>query len=442
MKLKDMIVMCLSNLFKRKVRTFLTVMGVVIGTCAIVIMVSLGLGLQKAQEDALAQMGDLTVIQIYNYGTVTDEPLDDAMLQRIRELDKVVAVTPVYSPENWNTVEITSGKYQYSGSIYGVDFEALVALGFTADAGEIPTDGNYDNVLLFGADAVYNFYNPKSRNGWADRDDEPPVDVMEDKLALTIGSQDGQNKKKPPTYKGICKALLTSDWSKEPSPGWRVFMDIGYLKKLEAEYKKYNGIKTDRNKVEAYQEVIVKVESMKDVEAVEEVIKSYGFETNSMESIRKPMEEQARSQQVILGGLGAISLLVAAFGITNTMIMSIYERTREIGVMKVLGCLVSNIRAVFLMEAGTIGLMGGVIGVGISYLVSFIINTLSAGGGGMDPGMGMGIMGGMGIGGSSIIPWWLVVGALIFSTLVGLISGFSPANRAVKISALTAIRQE
>ena len=143
---------------------------------------------------------------------------------------------------------------------------------------------------------------------------------------------------------------------------------------------------------------------------------------------------------MILGGLGAISLLVAALGITNTMVMSIYERTREIGVMKVLGCLISNIRAVFLMEAGTIGFMGGVVGVGISYGISFIINTVAAAGGGANDNM-FGI-GGMSIGGSSIIPWWLVVGALIFSTLVGLVSGFSPANRAVKISALTAIRQE
>ena len=94
MKIKDMIVMCLSNLLKRKVRTLLTVMGVVIGTCAIVIMVSLGLGLQKTQEEALAQMGDLTVISVYNYGTVTDQPLDDAMLQSFRELPKVTAVTP------------------------------------------------------------------------------------------------------------------------------------------------------------------------------------------------------------------------------------------------------------------------------------------------------------------------------------------------------------
>ncbi|MBQ4050094.1 MAG: ABC transporter permease [Oscillospiraceae bacterium] len=434
MKIKDMIAMCLSNLLKRKVRTLLTVMGVVIGTCAIVIMVSLGLGLQKAQEDALAEMGDLTVITIYNYGTVTDQPLDDTMIENFRNTDHVTAVTPVYSPEEWGAVQIVSGKYQYGGGVYGVDFEALKALGFQTDAGEIPTDGNYENIVLIGAEAGYNFYDPRSSK-WSD---EPLVDVMEDKLEAVV-RYTGDGKKKEPSFKIRCAAVLTSDWSKTPSPGWNVFFDLNWLKELEAEYRKLNGIKTDKNKVQSYQEVVVKVEDMKYVEEVEEYIRSFGYETNSMESIRKPMEEQARSNQMILGGLGAISLLVAALGITNTMIMSIYERTREIGVMKVLGCLVSNIRTVFLMEAGVIGFMGGVIGVIISYGISFVINTLSGGGGSVDI---FGGMGGMTLGGYSIIPWWLVVGALVFSMMVGLVSGFSPANRAVKISALSAIRQE
>ena len=438
MKIKDMIVMCLSNLLKRKVRTLLTVMGVVIGTCAIVVMISLGLGLQKTQEEALAQMGDLTVINIYNYGNATEQPLDDSMLEQFRQIPKVVAVTPVYSPETWGSVMFISGKYQYESSIYGVDMNALPLLGYQTDAGELPTGGKYDGVVLFGADSVQNFRNPKSKR-W---DDVPDLNLMEDKIEIVIPFENDPKNKKSISYKATVPAILTSDWSKNPSPGYSAFMDINYLKKLEAEYRKLNGVKVDKNKVFSYNNVVVKVEDMKDVAAVEEVIQGFGFETNSMESIRKPLEEQSRSQQMILGGLGAISLLVAALGITNTMIMSIYERTREIGVMKVLGCLVSNIRTVFLMEAGTIGLMGGIIGVGISYGISFAINTLSMQGGAGGGMGGIGGMGGMSLGGSSIIPWWLVVGALLFSTLVGLASGFYPANRAVKISALTAIRQE
>ena len=89
------------------------------------------------------------------------------------------------------------------------------------------------------------------------------------------------------------------------------------------------------------------------------------------------------------------------------------------------------------MEAGTIGFSGGVVGVIISYIISFIINHYSSGGGGDSYTMGM-----TSIGGSSIIPWWLAVGAVLFATFVGLISGFSPANRAVKISALSAIKND
>ncbi|HAG56504.1 MAG TPA: ABC transporter permease, partial [Ruminococcaceae bacterium] len=122
------------------------------------------------------------------------------------------------------------------------------------------------------------------------------------------------------------------------------------------------------------------------------------------------------------------------------MIMSIYERTREIGIMKVLGCVVGDIRTVFLMEAGLIGFGGGVIGVILSFAISLVLNML--GGGGLG-----GMMGGYyydesGAGQISVIPIWLVGLALVFSTLIGLISGFSPANRAVKISALEAIKHE
>ena len=403
MRIGDMARMSLSNLWKRKVRTLLTVTGVVVGTCAIVVMISLGLGMQKTMQESLAQMGDLTLISIYNYQSNPDiEPLDDDMLDQIRKMEHVSVVTPSYSPENWGFCTIKSGKYQYDSTIIGVDMSALD--------------------IMMGGDST--------------DQPEPPVNVLEDKIELVINKTEESNKKVP-EYKVTCPGILVTDWSKNPSP-YGVFMDVNYVRKLENEYKKLNGIKDDKNKKFAYQEVIVKVDDMKYVAEVEEVIQAMGYtQTNSMESIRKPLEEQSRQQQMIFGGLGAISLFVAALGITNTMIMSIYERTREIGVMKVLGCVVGNIRTMFLMEAGTIGFIGGVIGLGISYLISFLINSFGGGASGS-----IYDIGGMGIGGVSIIPWWLALGALVFATMVGLVSGFSPANRAVKISALTAIRQE
>jgi ABC-type antimicrobial peptide transport system permease subunit len=127
---------------------------------------------------------------------------------------------------------------------------------------------------------------------------------------------------------------------------------------------------------------------------------------------------------------------VAALGITNTMIMSIYERTREIGIMKVLGCLLGDIGKMFLLEAGLIGAIGGLLGILFSQGVSFLMNKA-----------GVSLIGGMIYTGSgvtriSIIPVWLMLAAVAFATFVGLVSGFYPARRAMKLSALSAIRTE
>lgn len=115
MKWKDMIGMSLSNLFKRKVRTLLTVAGVIIGTCAIVVMVSFGIGINESMNTMMEGMGDLTIVQINNYNqTPESTPLDDDMIAKIEAIPHVVAVTPVYTLD-WNAVTINSGKYAYQG---------------------------------------------------------------------------------------------------------------------------------------------------------------------------------------------------------------------------------------------------------------------------------------------------------------------------------------
>ena len=199
-----------------------------------------------------------------------------------------------------------------------------------------------------------------------------------------------------------------------------------------------------------YNEIYVKAKDISNVADIEKEIKKLGYSTYSMESIREPLEKEARQQQMMLGGLGAVSLFVAALGITNTMIMSISERTREIGVMKALGCFLGNIRTVFLMEAGSIGLIGGIIGAGISFLISLIMNIVSK-----EPEIHSfgefwallspeSVMMFMDPANSptSIIPLWLAGFAILFSVIIGLCSGFYPANKAVHISAMEAIKRE
>lgn len=454
MKISDVISMCISNLTRRKVRTLLTVIGVVVGTCAIMVMVSLGLGMQASQDAMLAQMGDLTVIQVYNYNNSSEElVLDDEAVAAMSALPGVDVATPFWQPWEINAQVVSGNNDRYQmqyPTIVGVYPEALEKFGYEINEGRFATEADKEYTVVFGQNTAYNFRDTKRKRNnwvWAEPDPvtgeipDPFVDVWKDDMVLTTIKNEEDSK--VVSHEIRVAGTIKQDWSK----GWEtdsgIFMDINDLKALVKEYQDVNDIRSSDGQ-KGYTDVRVRVKDLELVAEVEDKIQEMGFETYSMESMREPMQEQARQQQLILGGLGFISLFVAAIGITNTMIMSIYERTREIGVMKVLGCKLGNIRAVFLMEAGLIGFMGGVLGVLISCGISWVLNYLSAGGiaGGV-----MGLLGGgYYYGGSevgiSIIPPWLIVVSLVFSTLVGLVSGFGPANRAVKISALEAIKHE
>ena len=139
--------------------------------------------------------------------------------------------------------------------------------------------------------------------------------------------------------------------------------------------------------------------------------------------------------QAILGGIGAIALVVAGFGIANTMIMAIYERTAEIGLMKAVGARNRDVMSVFLGEAGAIGLLGGVLGVTVGAALSQLINViglayLSAQTGGEGP--------------ETLVhtPLWLVAFSIGFATLAGLLSGIYPAMRAATLRPVSALKYE
>lgn len=131
--------------------------------------------------------------------------------------------------------------------------------------------------------------------------------------------------------------------------------------------------------------------------------------------------------RIVLGAIGAISMVVAAISITNTMVMAIYERTREIGIMKVIGASLRDIKLLFLTEAAFIGLAGGLVGAVVSFAVSQLVNIVAA-----QQGSDM----------TSSIPIWLYMGAVAFATCIGVLSGYLPAQRAMRLSALTAIKTE
>lgn len=464
MKISDEISLSARNLLRRKGRTALTLVGVVIGTCMVVLMISLGIAQTKTNEEMLQSWGDLTQVQIYGYGTMMGSDgkplyLDDAAITNIKQIPHVAAATPYAQAYNLEG-EITAGRNgRYTSDIYnliGIDPTALEPMGFALQSGSWPTNTPASEKatklqVLVGSSTGYNFqdsrksYNSPKRYRYEGQTDAngkelPPfVDIDKDKMTLTIKTGEGSTEKSR-SWELEVVGVLEPDGAKGYWTQSGIVLRIQDMKMLQ---KIYNDMTKTKEESKSYEQVYVKVDDLSNVTDVETAIHDMGFtNTYSMNQQREEMQKQVMNSQMIFGGIAAVSLLVAAINIINTMTMAIYERTREIGVMKVLGCELGNIRTMFLLESSTIGFIGGLIGLGISLIASFVLNNLSTLGQGLDL---SGLMGGgyyMGGGGGtiSIIPPWLMLAALVFATLVGLVAGILPANKAVKISALEAIR--
>ncbi len=470
MKISDEIALSARNLARRKGRTALTLIGVVIGTCMVVLMISLGIAQTQANDEMLQSWGDLTQIQVYGGGMAMGPDgqtlkLDDAAIESFKELDHVQAATAFISAYNLQG-QITAGRGdRYAmdlGSLTGVDPSAMEPMGFVLSSGRWPDTGpanrRAEKLQVLVCDYTgYNFYdtrrsmNSPKRYRWQGQTDAlgnelPPfVDVDKDDMVLTIRAGE-EGSEQTQTWELEVVGHIQQDASK----GWwtqsNIILRSQDLKMVQEAYNKMARITTSSS--QGYDQVYVKVDELENVSDVEQAIHDMGFEnTYSMNQQREEMQQQVMRSQMIFGGVAAVSLLVAAINIINTMTMAIYERTREIGVMKVLGCELNNIRAMFLMESSCIGFLGGVVGVLISVAVSFLLNNLSTilamSGQSLDL---SGLMGGMYYGASStmvsVIPPWLMLAALAFATLVGLVSGILPANKAVRISALEAIRHD
>lgn len=444
MRISDLIKIGLRNLKRRKARTALTVVGVIIGTISIVVMISIGIGMKSNYTSQVMELGSLTTINVQSTAYMTDEngnymgsqqlKLDDNLVEQIKGIEHVRFASPMIS----TNAMLYSGKFESYIQLYAVDSSNLEALDFPAlTAGSYPTLGN-NRSLLFGSDTLMNFYNPYSRNY-----ESKQVDLTKDKVTFGFNPyQYAQNdKKKPFSLKVEEYGLMEKMNDYEFDYG--VYVDMDYFKYL---YQKYvSTLKSeDRKKamsaIENYSTIKVIVDNFKNVEEVQEKIEQLGYQTNSLAKLLSPMISTANMLQTVLGCIGAVAMLVSAINIANTMIMSIYERTKEIGIMKVLGCLVRDVKKLFLFEAGMIGLMGGIIGIILSYLASWAINKFG------QPLFQALMSGNYMFNGEttefSIIPIWLPLVAAGIGMLVGIISGYYPASRATKISAIEAMKTD
>lgn len=512
MKISDILSMSLVNLWRRKTRTFLTVLGVVIGTASIVVMLSLGIGLKQSMMAQVEMEGGLTEIMVdseYDYG-IEDLLLSDDTIRKFLELEHVDSVYPqivFYMP-------LQAGKYESYVSVVGISEEQLseIELGsgqlpetgpimqmiagnqvlinfFDSTTGEYPyfesedgmpdvdllntsviagveieeetIDGSDDSGLASDSEVFDSTFSTEQEDFSTDNDFETAdIDDSGDDDSSVLGdpfsdslddwSYDGYENDSYSEFSSTTKrvqvkvtGITEGDENTYSAYSENFYTSIealsDFLRKNYSVNTVIPGQPTDRSgkpyRDLKYSRLVVNVDSSSNVEEVLEIIQDMGYSADANKEWLEATEKEFMIIEAVLGGIGAVSLFVAAIGIANTMTMSTYERTKEIGVMKVLGCSLGNIRSMFLTEAAFIGLLGGIIGVALSFGLSALVNYFAPSM--LD--MEFELAGDTAI---SMIPLWLVALSVVFSTLIGMLAGFFPAQRATRLSPLAAIRNE
>ena len=464
----DLLQLAQKSLWRRKARTILTVTGVMIGTTAIVVMLSLGIGLNENQRRSMESWGSLNLIRVQagmnydNEGKPLGEAkrLNDETVEALRAIEGVQAVTPAYDAGG----EAKYGRQRGFLQLIGVDPAAMEYLEFTPMLGRLLEPGDR-NVIVVGSQVINQFQDEneirKMQRGMmfspGMREQKDPADILDQRLVMELRSGSTGEKKKAFGFQVV--GVLEGDQKEHSYQAYAPIEDIKRMRSFlnqgaggssnmmarDIAMKMGGGIvstrrvsgSSNRSNADDYSYILVHTKDVGDTKIVSKALKEQGYNSWSMADQLEGIEKTSRTIQAILGGIGAITLLVAAIGITNTMIMAIYERTREIGIMKVIGATFSDIHSMFLAEAGMIGFFGGLLGLGLSYSVSYVINQVSKDF--MSRGMPTGTEEAIGI---SLIPGWLALFALVFAVMIGILAGLYPANRAVRLSPINAIRND
>lgn len=474
MRILDMIVMSCANLWKRKIRTILTILGVVIGTASIVTMVAVGMGLNKSAMDQLDSYGALTTIQVSRKGSGmgggssnnTGEKseikrLDDAAVEELRALEHVKDV----SPQLQTYVVVKKGNMTADVSLIGVPYSGLKEMDFKFAQGGLPEEDSSELSIIFGNMVLVQFHKKNGYSYYWETGQAPDIDLMNDTLFWMLdssayygsssntpnspsdmgsaGTDDegaAANTGPPKKYRFPPAGVLEGTLEDYGQYSYSCYCDIDKLIPILKKEFKGRAVPGQPTKSSGrpykeifYTNIVVNADDMSHVADLTETINNMGYDAYSSSDWVQQQTEQFQMIQIALGAIGFITLLVAAIGIANTMMMSIYERTKEIGIYKVLGCAVRNIQFLFLYEAAFIGLIGGLIGLGLSYFLAFLLNDVVLN-------MNLEAFSQMTV--LAVIPPWMVVVSVTFAVFIAMLAGYFPSRRAMKLSPLAAIRNE
>jgi putative ABC transport system permease protein len=448
MKLRDMTELAVRNLREAILRNSLTTLGVAVGVASLVAMLSLGVGLQQLASSRLNKSGlfdSIFVTAKTNLrGPGAGPPATRAASPKARPLDedarteltKLPDVIEVYPQIRFFTEVRFDGK-PFATVVAGMPESSKQSGSFDGMQGSFFSSANADEAILqieFAKEL-----NPQTK------------DLIGKDLLLryaerqSLASESGGTAQNSGGFSVVPKEKhlrIIGIVETEPASGFggfgsgRLLIPLPVAETLRA--AQVNDLRdvlrgSSPSDKPAYASLSVRVKSPSLVDATEKKIKDLGFSAFSLLDASKSLRIFFSVFDLLLGIFGSLALAVATLGIVNTLVMAILERRREIGVLKALGAADSDVKQLFFVEAGVMGLSGGVLGVLLGWLIgqalTFATNVYLKR---QDlPGVQI-----------SSVPLWLIAGAIGFAILVSLIAGLYPASRAAKLNPVDALRYE
>jgi putative ABC transport system permease protein len=421
MKLRDVLGTTLGNLTRHKARTALTTVGVIVGILTIVTMVSLGVGVQREMTDAFSSVG-LETLRLY---PVTEEVnafdpfgqpertklLTQDLVAQLAARDDVVEAIPFLRLPNGVLMNVRFDGQEVQARPWGPQPSSVpdpfeLPPEILAGAGDPPEGGG--GVVVSDGLLVELGYEP-----------EEFASLVGQPVEIVLYAPRGESQVFPLELVGI----TVREWSTAAfaTPDRLAMLQWWYN---DPDYLAHRG----------YDEIFIRAKSLNDAVQLVDWLDSQEYEVQSLQMMLDMANRGMIIIQAMLGSVGTVALLVASIGIANTMIMAVYERTKEIGILKAVGAAPAQIRALFVVEASLIGLLGGALGTVGGWLLGKGLNVLI-----------LEILRWQDVpmeGTFFVVSWWLVLAALAFATLVGLLAGLYPAARAARLPPLDALRYE